>query len=241
MNTPTPDTPACAEQQRNGLAPKLFPSDGCPSWMLYAPNPLPAPEPLTKPRVDSTFLPALRLLLFLTLLTGVAYPLAVTGIARLAFRQAAGGSLVEFDGRVVGSELLAQSFTNLTMFWPRPSGGDFATVPSGASNKGPTSADLRKAVEERAVRLRQAHGLAPDAPVPAELLLASGSGLDPHISPAAARFQIERVAKARGLDAERRQRLAKLVEQVVEPPQLGFLGEPRVSVLKLNLALKELH
>jgi K+-transporting ATPase ATPase C chain len=187
--------------------------------------------------MKSTSLPALRLFALLTLLTGIAYPLAVTGVARLCFPRQAGGSLVVRDGKAVGSELLAQSFTNMNVFWPRPSGADFATVPSGASNKGPTSADLKQAIEGRAAVLRAAHRFAGDAPVPPELLTASGSGLDPHISPDAARFQIERVAKARGFDAAGRTRLARLVEDHVEPPSLGFLGEPRVNVLKLNLSL----
>jgi K+-transporting ATPase ATPase C chain len=205
--------------------------------MLFAPNPLPIPLPNPKPKMKTTFLPALRLFLALTLLTGIAYPLVVTGVARLCFPRQAGGSLLVRDGKVIGSELLAQSFTNLNVFWPRPSGADFATVPSGASNKGPTSAELKKAIEDRAAQLRAAHGLAADAPVPADLLTASGSGLDPHLSPDAARFQIERVAKARGFDAAGRTRLARLVEDHVEPPQLGFLGESRVNVLKLNLTL----
>lgn len=187
--------------------------------------------------MNSTFLPALRLLLALTALTGLAYPLVVTGVARLAFPHQANASLVTRGDQVIGSELLAQSFTNPTHFWPRPSAGDFATVPSGASNLGPTSDKLQQAIAARAARLRAAHGLSADAPVPAELLLASGSGLDPHLSPEAARFQIERIARARGLDAAGRARLAARVEQHIEPPQLGFLGEPRVNVLRLNLAL----
>jgi K+-transporting ATPase ATPase C chain len=191
--------------------------------------------------MKATFLPALRLFLALTLLTGIAYPLAITGVARLCFPRQAGGSLVLRDGKLIGSELLAQSFTNLTVFWPRPSGADFATVPSGASNKGPTGAELKQAIEARAARLRRAHELAADAPVPPELLLASGSGLDPHISPDAARFQIERVARGRGFDVIRRERLARLVDEHVEPPQWGFLGEPRVNVLKLNRELEHLR
>jgi K+-transporting ATPase ATPase C chain len=190
--------------------------------------------------MKTTFLPALRLFLSLTLLTGLGYPLAVTAVARLCFPQVAGGSLVVREGQFVGSELLAQSFTNLAVFWPRPPGADFATVPSGASNKGPTSADLKKAIEGRAAALRAAHGLPADAPVPPDLLTASGSGLDPHISPEAARFQIERVAKAHGFDAAGRSRLARLVEDCVERPQLGFLGEPRVNVFILNLTLDTL-
>lgn len=190
--------------------------------------------------MKTNFLPALRLLALLTLLTGAAYPLAVTGVARLCFPRQAGGSLVVHEGQIIGSELLAQSFTNLTEFWPRLSAANFATVPSGAGNKGPTSADLKKAVGDRAARLRATHGLAANAPVPADLVTASGSGLDPHISPEAARFQIERVATARGFDAKGRQQLVQLVEQHIEPPQLGFLGEPRVNVLKLNLALSSI-
>ena len=216
---------------------EAFRGDGFPSWMLFAPNPLPVPIPKTKPKMKTTFLPALRLLLGLTLLTGVAYPLAVTGLARLCFPRQSSGSLAIRHDKGVGSELLAQSFTNMTVFWPRPSATDFATVPSGASNKGPTSADLKKAIEERAAMLRKAHGLASDTPVPPDLLTASGSGLDPHISPEAARFQMDRVARARGFDAARREQLAQLVERHIEGPQLGFLGEPRVNVLKLNLAL----
>ena len=181
------------------------------------------------------------MLLVLTVLTGVVYPLLVTAIAQVAFPRQANGSLVLMNGRVVGSMLLAQGSTNLANFWPRPSAAGFATVPSGASNKGPTSADLKRAVQERAAFLRRAHQLPPDAPVPADLLFASGSGLDPHISPQAARFQIARVAQARHFAAEQQQRLAQLVEQSIEPPQLGFLGEPRVNVLKLNLALDALR
>jgi potassium-transporting ATPase KdpC subunit len=188
-----------------------------------------------------TILPALRLFVVLTLLTGVVYPLAVTGVARLCLPGPAHGSQIERDGNVVGSELIAQCFTNAAYFWSRPSAGDFATVPSGASNKGPTSADLKQAVEQRAAKWREAQHLPPDAPVPPDLLLASGSGLDPHISPEAARIQIARVAQARHFTPEQERQLATLVDRSVEPPQLGFLGEPRVNVLKLNLALDSLR
>lgn len=187
-----------------------------------------------------TILPALRLLCVLTCLTGIAYPLLVTGVSRLCFPRQAAGSLARQHGRVVGSELLAQGSTNVTRFWPRPSAAEFATVPSGASNHGPTSAALRQAIARRAAHWRRSHGLPDDAPVPAGLLLASGSGLDPHLSPEAARFQIARVATARQLDAPGRERLRRLVEAHVEPPQFGFLGEPRVNVLRLNLALDAL-
>ncbi|MCP5524086.1 MAG: potassium-transporting ATPase subunit KdpC [Verrucomicrobiales bacterium] len=180
-----------------------------------------------------TIVTALRLLLVLTLLTGVIYPLMVTGIAKTCFAKQAEGSLIRCQGVIIGSELIAQSFTNEACFWPRPSSADFATVPSGASNQGPTNRDLKRAIGERAARYR-------DAQVPADLLLASGSGLDPHISPEAARFQMSRVTRARRLTPGQQRRLESLVEQSIEPPQLGILGEPRVNVLKLNLALDSL-
>jgi len=134
----------------------------------------------------------------------------------------------------VGSELLAQQFTGTNYFWPRPSACTYGTRPSGASNLGPTSGQLQTNVLNHAAALRTAHGLATNAPVPADLLFASGSGLDPHISPEAAHFQVARVAAARSLPVDR---VAKLVDAFVEPPQFGFLGDPRVNVLKLNLAL----
>jgi K+-transporting ATPase ATPase C chain len=185
-------------------------------------------------------LTALRLLLALTVLTGVVYPLAITGLARLAFARQAEGSPVRVDGRVVGSALIAQRFTNALYFWPRPSAGDYAAVPSAASNLGPTSRLLLDTARRRAASLRLAHGLPADAPVPPELVLASGSGLDPHLSPPAARFQVARVARARGFNIARTAALARLVEERIEPPQLGFIGPARVNVLRLNLALDQL-
>jgi K+-transporting ATPase ATPase C chain len=173
------------------------------------------------------------------LVCGVLYPLAMTAIAQLAFPHQANGSLVERDGKVVGSALLAQQFTGPKYFWPRPSVASYGTGPSGiagssGSNHGPTSAQLQTDVRNNAKALREAHKLPADAPVPADLVFASGSGLDPHISPAAARFQIARVAAARGIsEAE----VKAIVEKFVEPPQWGFFGEARVNVLLLNLAL----
>jgi len=176
-----------------------------------------------------TTLQSLRIFLVLTLLTGIIYPLAMTGIAQLLFPKQANGSRIVENGNLIGSELLAQKFESPRYFWPRPSAGDYATVASGASNKGPTSADLRKAIDER----RATFG--PDAPV--DLLTASGSGLDPHISPEAARSQLARVAAARNISI---QKLSELVDQTIEPAQLGFLGEPRINVLRLNRALDQL-
>jgi K+-transporting ATPase ATPase C chain len=182
---------------------------------------------------------AIRQTLVWTVITGVLYPLAITAIAQLAFHDKANGSLVERDGKLVGSELLAQQFTGTKYFWPRPSAATYGTGPTGlnagsGSNLGPTSAQLQTNVRSNAKALREAHKLAADAPVPADLVFASASGVDPHISPEAARFQVARVAAARGLAEDK---VRGLVEQYVQAPQWGFLGEARVNVLLLNLAL----
>jgi len=180
--------------------------------------------------------PALVLLAVLTVLTGVVYPLVVTGIAQAVFPRQANGSLIVKDGKVVGSSLIGQPFDDPKYFWSRPS----ATTPfaynagaSAGSNLSPTNPDLVKAVQARVDALRAAD---PDSkgPVPVDLVTASASGLDPHISPAAALYQVHRVAKVRKLDEAAVQRL---VEQHTEGRWLGLLGEPRVNVLELNLAL----
>ncbi|MEI6972971.1 MAG: potassium-transporting ATPase subunit KdpC, partial [bacterium] len=157
-------------------------------------------------------------------------------LAQVAFHDKANGSLIERDGKVVGSELLAQQFTGPSYFWPRPSAGSYATVPSGASNLGPTSGTLQSNVLNNAKAFHDGNKLAADAPVPADMVFTSGSGLDPHISPEAARLQIARVAAERTTDVAR---VTALVDKFVEPPQWGFLGEPRVNVLRLNLALDQ--
>lgn len=180
---------------------------------------------------------SILLTIVFTVITGVIYSLVMTGIAQVAFQDKANGSLIEKNGQIVGSELLAQQFTGDNYFWPRPSAGSYATVPSGASNKGPTSVDLQKAVNDRTTAFRAAHKLPADTPVPADMVFASGSGLDPHISPESARLQVARVAAARGVGEDS---LKTLVEKFVEPPQWGFLGQARVNVLKLNLALDQL-
>lgn len=172
----------------------------------------------------------------LTLLTGVAYPLAITVAAGVLFPDRANGSLLVRDGRVVGSRLLGQPFSDPRYFWSRPS----ATLPqpyageaSGGSNLGPSNPALAAVVRARVERLRAADPT-DRAPVPVDLVTASASGLDPHISPAAAEFQIGRVARVRHLEAAT---VRALVAAHTEPRTLGFLGEPRVNVLELNLAL----
>jgi K+-transporting ATPase ATPase C chain len=180
--------------------------------------------------------PAVVSLVLLTLITGVAYPLVVTLIAQVIFPSQGNGSLIENDGKVIGSRLIGQPFDDPKYFWGRPS----ATSPfpynaraSSGSNQGPTNPALTGAVEERVNALRAADP-GNTAPVPVDLVTASASGLDPHISPAAALYQVRRVAKARNLDESK---VRALVARHFEGRQLGFLGEPRVNVLALNLAL----
>ena len=188
--------------------------------------------------MPSELRPALSSLVLFTILTGAIYPGAVTGIAQLAFRRQAEGSLIKEHGKFVGSELIGQPFDDPKYFWSRPS----ATTPayngaaSGASNLGPRNPALLEAVTSRAENLRQADPSA-SGPMPVDLVTSSASGLDPHITPAAAAYQASRVARARSLRPEQ---IQELIRHYTEGRQLGFLGEPRVNVLRLNLALDSL-
>ncbi|MCX7356494.1 MAG: potassium-transporting ATPase subunit KdpC [Alphaproteobacteria bacterium] len=191
--------------------------------------------------------PALVLFVLLAALTGIGYPLAVTGIAQAVFPAQANGSLVTRDSVVIGSSLIGQNFTNEGYFQPRPSAtsapdpndssksisSPYNAAASSGSNLGPTSKVLAERVAGDVDRLKSER----DAPIPVDLVTTSGSGLDPHITPAAARFQIPRVAHARDLADDQ---VAALVDRMTEGRTLGFIGEPRVNVLALNLALDEL-
>lgn len=184
--------------------------------------------------------PALVLFAVLTVVTGLLYPLLVTGIAQTAFAHEARGSLIQRGGKAVGSELIGQAFAQPGHFWSRPSATAPAPYNAGASsgsNLGPSAPALAEAVKARIAALRAADP-GNTAPVPVDLVTASASGLDPHISVAAARYQVARVARARGLAPEA---VNALLDAHTEGVTLGFLGEPRVNVLALNLALEALR
>lgn len=204
------------------------------------------------PPAVRTHLSALRMLLVMTVVLGVAYPLLVTGVSQAAFHHQANGSLVKVDGRVVGSSLIGQTFDlpkknpnnadeparpDPKWFQPRPSAGGYDPAATGASNLGPNSEELARTFRERREAIAAFDGVQPTQ-VPTDALTASGSGLDPDISPAYAREQVARVARARGLDQAR---VAALVERHIQGRDLGFLGQQHVNVLELNRALTGLR
>ena len=183
-------------------------------------------------------LPGLRIKLFMTVALGIVYPLAMTGICHVLFPHKANGSLITAGGKVIGSELIAQNFTKPEYFQPRPSaaGNDgYDATSSGGTNLGPTSQKLIDKTKSAIEKFRKEN---PDftGSLPADLVTASASGLDPHLSPDSAKAQAARVAKARGASVDQ---VLQLVAQFTEPPDLGLLGEPRVNVLKLNLAMDQ--
>jgi K+-transporting ATPase ATPase C chain len=185
---------------------------------------------------------SVRQTLLWTIVAGVVYPLAITIIAQLAFKDKANGSLVLRDGKVLGSALLAQQFQGTNYFWPRPSACTYGTGPSGlvassGSNLGQTSAPLQTNVMNNVAAFISGNNLPTNTVVPADMAFASASGLDPHISPEAARLQIARVAASRGVGEDT---VKALVDRFTEPPQWGLLGQARVNVLLLNVALDEI-
>ncbi len=167
----------------------------------------------------------------------LVYTFFITGITQVTIPHKANGSLLSVDGKIVGSEFIGQSFTSPGYFHGRPSAVDYDATNSGGSNYGPTSAKLIEQVSQRIEQVRKENNLSPDTPVPADLVLTSGSGLDPHISVESALLQVSRVASVRGLQESQ---IESLLKQHIEPLQLGFLGQERINVLQLNIALDEI-
>jgi K+-transporting ATPase ATPase C chain len=181
---------------------------------------------------------AMLLFIAFSLLTGLIYPLLMTGIIQIAMPEQASGSMIVVNGKIVGSELIGQNFSSPGYFHGRPSAVDYAGNGSGASNFGPTNAKLMEQVSQRISEVRAENNLSSNATVPSELVLASASGLDPHISMEGAMLQVPRVANARGIPVSE---VKVLVYQHIEPAQFGIMGQERVNVLNLNLALDELN
>jgi K+-transporting ATPase ATPase C chain len=183
---------------------------------------------------------AIKLFTLFTILLGVIYPLVITGFAQLLFPDKANGSLIVSGNKVVGSKLIGQNFTSEFYFSSRPSAIEYNPIPSGGSNLGPTSKKLKQLVDDRKLLFIKSNRLAGNVPIPSEMLFASASGLDPHISPEAATLQVERIAEARKFDSIQKQQLLRSIEELTEVPQFSFLGENRINVLLLNIELNKL-
>ena len=182
----------------------------------------------------------IKIFLVMTVLTGLVYPLLITAVSQGLFSEKSNGSILMDGGKAVGSALIAQKFDQDKYFWGRPSAADYNPLPSGAGNLSATSKQLRDQVEaRRQILLKSDPGASGE--VPPELLYASGSGLDPHISPAAALYQVDRVMKARQIDSTRKSEIIGLIDRLTEKRTLLLLGEPRVNVLKLNLELDRIR
>ncbi|MBK6963699.1 MAG: potassium-transporting ATPase subunit KdpC [Bacteroidales bacterium] len=187
-----------------------------------------------------TLITSIRILLFFTILTGIVYPLFVTGIVQFAFKDKANGSLIVKGNNVIGSKLIGQQFDSTIYFSSRPSAVSYNPLPSGGSNLGITNLKLKRTVEERKlsfIRFNQVDGL---TDIPSEMLFASASGLDPHISPKAALLQVDRIAVARKFSSVQRSRLNETIENLTEKPQFYIFGEERINLLMLNIELDKL-
>jgi potassium-transporting ATPase KdpC subunit len=190
--------------------------------------------------MKSQIIIALKFLVVMTFLTGIIYPLVMTGIAQLSYPSKANGSLIMKDGKIVGSELIGQKFDSSAYFWSRPSAINYNPVPSGATNFGPTSDTLKKLVDTRRTLFAEKNHVPDKSAIPAEMVFASGSGLDPDISPEAALMQADRVVKARNLNGIQKEKLLTAIENLTQGPQFFFLGEKRINVFMLNLELDAL-
>jgi potassium-transporting ATPase KdpC subunit len=180
---------------------------------------------------------ALKFLLVMTVLTGIIYPLVMTGLAQVSFPSEANGSLIKKNGKIIGSELIGQKFDSSIYFWSRPSAIGYNPIPSGASNYGPTSDTLKKQVKARRILFAKMNSIADTTAIPYEMIFASGSGLDPHISPEAAMLQLNRVVTARNFNEAQKQKVLQLIKIKSKEPQFYLFGEPRINVFELNLAL----
>jgi K+-transporting ATPase ATPase C chain len=184
---------------------------------------------------------ALKFLLAMTILTGLIYPFFMTGVAQLAFPTKANGSLIKKDGKIIGSELIGQKFDTTIYFWSRPSAVGYNPIPSGASNYGPTSDTLKKLVTLRRQTFLKQSSIKDINLIPKEMIFASGSGLDPHISPEAAYLQLDRVAGERKLSESQKQEVKLLIKNNTDGPQFNLFGETTVNVLKLNIELDKIN
>jgi len=176
----------------------------------------------------------------ITIVTGLIYPLFITLISIIVFPGKASGSMIEKDGKVIGSELIGQKFESDKYFWSRPSAIDYNPMPSGGSNLGPTSAALKKSYDDRMKNFVEKNMIKDASTIPNEMFFASASGVDPHISPLSAMLQVERVAKARNFDQSKKGNLIQLINSLTEKPQFGFLGNSVVNILLLNLELDKM-
>lgn len=183
---------------------------------------------------------AIKIFALFTILLGLVYPLLITGIAQLAFPEKANGSLIIQDNKVIGSELIGQKFDSARYFWSRPSATDYNSLPSGGSNLGPASSKLKQLVADRKALWVKSNTTSDSENIPSEMLFASASGLDPHISPKAALLQVDRIVEVRQLNSDKMQKLLQSIKELSKVPQFGFLGEARINVLLLNIELDKL-
>ncbi len=183
---------------------------------------------------------AIKFLLAFMILTGIIYPLSITGIAQLCYPSKANGSLIIINGKISGSELIGQTSDSTLYFWSRPSATGYNAIPSGASNLGPTSDSLRKLVNSRLDLFAQSNSINNKLTIPKEMIFASASGLDPHISPEGALMQVDRITNARHLNNGQKEKLIRKIKELTEPPQFLILGEERINVLTLNIELDKI-
>lgn len=182
----------------------------------------------------------IKYLILMTLLTGLFYPLFIFGIAKIFFPNKSQGSIIEKNGNKIGSLLIGQKFESPAYFHPRPSAIDYQPMPSGASNLGPTSLMLKNVSDSLKKSFIRNNFLPDNTPIPSDVIFASGSGIDPHISPENAFLQFERICKYRNFDNKKKTLFSKVLYRIIETPQYGFLGEPRINVLILNMELDKL-